>query len=98
MALDHKTRVSRATTTKAAHKRSQLGGERRDVTVAVARMAKGYEERIRELEVKLREERQKEKGTLARARRVLDDFFDSPEPRDMRHAMQALRAIICEGG
>lgn len=45
-----------------------------------------------------REARQKEKGRLARARRVLDDFFDSPEPRDMRHAMQALRAIICEGG
>lgn len=48
-----RVRAVRATTTKAAHKRSQLGGERRELTAAVGRMVKARDKRIAELEARL---------------------------------------------
>ncbi len=47
--------------------------------------------------VKMRERLQQRDGKIGRAKAVLDDYFDSPEPRSIQHAMQALRRIICEG-
>ena len=47
---------------------------------------------------KERERVQQRDATLAAAREVLTDYFDSAEPRSIQHAMQALRRIICRSG
>jgi hypothetical protein len=35
-------------------------------------------------------------GALTRIRRVLSDFYDSPEPRSVQHALMAIRSIVDE--
>lgn len=50
-----------------------------------------------ELSARRRERGDQARAALRAAKRTLDDYYDSDQPRCMRHTLDELRRIVCEG-
>lgn len=64
-------------------------------------MSDHYFEVAQKLEARIAEQKKahaERKRVIDEAKAVLDDYFDSVDPRSTQHAMQALRRIICGTG